>query len=213
MIIQAGYTDSIAREICCEYATYESCLTFLRNLITNPGCGTLIPQASFIAADASHLLSGLILVSRLSAATALIAQIAVLPGYQGCRLGSALMAQALTRLRALGFTQVCLSVSEQNERAYVWYRRLGFQPRQDLLAFVWRRPGVKYMPKNKLAGLFPTLLGSARPKRRGFLFQSSVGRFPRSPIFNLLHNILDIEILKPEFPILGIITDPGFELL
>lgn len=139
MIIQAGYTSSIDLEICREYGSYESCLTFIRNLTSNPGCGTFLPTASFVAVDSNQLLSGVLMASRLLPTTALIAQIAVLPGYQGCGFGAALMDCSLGSLRQMGYTQVCLSVSEENERAFHWYRQLGFEPRRELLAFVWSR--------------------------------------------------------------------------
>ncbi|MBI1746046.1 MAG: GNAT family N-acetyltransferase [Acidobacteria bacterium] len=137
IVIQSGYAGSIDREICSEYASYTSCLVFLRNLVSNPGCGKFLPQASFMILDENELLSGVILVSQLSAATALIAQISVLPGYQGLGLGSLLMDRAFTALKELGYSQVCLSVSEQNQRAYTWYQQIGFQRYQELMAFVW----------------------------------------------------------------------------
>jgi ribosomal protein S18 acetylase RimI-like enzyme len=117
----------------------EICESYLRSLVENPGCGTLLPEASFMALDAQGSTSGIILSSRISDGAAMIPQIAVHPLHQGRGLGNSLMRRALSRLKALEFSTVGLTVTKENRRAYDWYHRLGFKPRKDFGAYVWQR--------------------------------------------------------------------------
>jgi ribosomal protein S18 acetylase RimI-like enzyme len=52
--------------------------------------------------------------------------VAVLPAYQGCGIGSALLREAESRLAALGCPKINLQVLPSNSGVVEFYRQLGF---------------------------------------------------------------------------------------
>jgi ribosomal protein S18 acetylase RimI-like enzyme len=133
-----SYRNGIDAEISEDYRTEANCATYLRSLVDNPGCGIFLPDCSFVALDRGGIPSGFILTSRISQNAAMIPQISVHPAHQATGLGTALMQQALSRLRDAGFQTARLTVTRQNRRAYEWYLRLGFRVRRDFYAFLWQ---------------------------------------------------------------------------
>jgi ribosomal protein S18 acetylase RimI-like enzyme len=69
----------------------------------------------------------------------MIPQIAVHPSYQGLGIGNGLMNRSLELLKSWEYRSVGLTVTEQNRRAFEWYRRLGFATRKEFGAYVWQR--------------------------------------------------------------------------
>jgi ribosomal protein S18 acetylase RimI-like enzyme len=134
-VIHAGYAGSPDAAICQVYRSVEGCTAFMRSLTLNPGCGTMTPAASFVALDRHGRLCGLIIGATIGNASALIPQISVLPEHQGAGLGKLLMDRTLQAFCQLGYHRISLSVTEKNTRAFAWYRKLGFTPRSELLAF------------------------------------------------------------------------------
>jgi ribosomal protein S18 acetylase RimI-like enzyme len=138
-VILDSYRDEADALICEDYCTAAGCSNYLRSLVENPGCGHFLPDASFMGLDARGCPCGFILSSRISPTAGMIPQIAILPDYQGRSLGSALMALALDRLKAMGLYSVSLTVTKKNHRACEWYQRLGFKIRKEFAAYVWGR--------------------------------------------------------------------------
>jgi ribosomal protein S18 acetylase RimI-like enzyme len=134
-----SYRKGIDSVICADYRSVESCESYIRSLVENPGCGIFLPDASFIALDSRGNPCGFIITSQLSKTSGMIPQISIHPAHQGRGLGSALIRCAVDRLRQTGFRTVRLTVSHQNRRAFDWYERLGFRNRRDFGAFVWTR--------------------------------------------------------------------------
>jgi GNAT superfamily N-acetyltransferase len=134
-----SYRNSIDADICGDYGSAESCASYLRSLVENPGCGTFLPDSSFVGLDGRGAPCGFILTSRLAQDSAMIPQISIHPAHQGRGLGSALVRKALASLQSAGYRSVRLTVTRQNRRAYDWYLRLGFKNRRDFWAYVWQR--------------------------------------------------------------------------
>lgn len=134
-----SYQDQADAVICEDYGSVPGCESYLRSLVENPGCGTFMPDASFVGLDNRGIPCGFIICSRTSAFAGMIPQIAIHPSHQGCRLGSTLMHRALSRLKALGTRTVSLTVTKKNRRAFEWYQRIGFRARKEFSAYVWVR--------------------------------------------------------------------------
>jgi len=134
-----SYRDHLDHQILEDYLTPSNCENYLRGLVTNPGCGVFLPEASFMCLDAHENPCGYVICSRISDGCALIPQIAMHPGWQGRGLGAALIGRCLRQLRAMNFHNLSLVVTENNSRAHEWYRRMGFQPHREFSAFIWNR--------------------------------------------------------------------------
>jgi GNAT superfamily N-acetyltransferase len=134
-----SYENQIDALICEDYCTLSGCEGYLRGLTENPGCGTLLPEATFVGLDSGGRSSGIVVSSQISSSVAMIPQIAVHPSCQGQGLGIALIHRAFTMLAALGYKTVTLTVSEDNRRAFKWYQHLGFKIRRRFCAYTWER--------------------------------------------------------------------------
>jgi ribosomal protein S18 acetylase RimI-like enzyme len=138
-VIYRSYKNEIDAIICEDYSTKSGCETYLRSLVDNPGCGVFIQESSYLGLDRQGLPCGFVISSRISSRAAMIPQISIHPSHQGRGLGSRLIYRSLAHLKMLGYVKVRLTVSQQNRRAYEWYRRLGFTDRIRFGAYLWQR--------------------------------------------------------------------------
>ncbi len=138
-VVLKSYQNEADALICEDYCTAAGCENYLRSLVGNPGCGTFLPDASFMALDGHGDPCGFIISSRISASAGMIPQIAIHPAHQGRGLGAVLMDRALDRQKALGLRSAGLTVTKKNRRAFEWYQRLGFRIRKEFGAYVWER--------------------------------------------------------------------------
>ena len=134
-----SYRNHPDYEILEDYHTPTNCENYLRGLVTNPGCGVFLPDASFMCLDGHGTICGYAICSRISDGRAMLPQIAAHPAWQGRGLGAALMNRCLGRLQAMNFHSISLVVTKENSRASEWYRRMGFQPCREFGAFIWNR--------------------------------------------------------------------------
>lgn len=109
----------------------EQWIHYLRQLLTTPACGVVIPSASrmlraFRADGTGSDLVGFILTTAVDASTAHIAQVVVDPARRGRRLGERLVRAACVAAREAGHQRITLIVDEANAAACALYRRLGF---------------------------------------------------------------------------------------
>ncbi len=109
--------DGIVRGSCGRFEPHSS------PVVTEPGTGAVI---------------GLAMCTRSSKAAAFIAELAVVPRWQGRGLGRVLLDRALVGLATAGYQQVYLGVTSDNERARRLYLSRGFVP--------VRQFGSYYMP-------------------------------------------------------------------
>jgi ribosomal protein S18 acetylase RimI-like enzyme len=90
------------------------------------GCGTIMADSCVALPDGPDRLAGVVLVTRLSAATAHIAQIAVDPSAQRRGIGRLLVDEACDRARRAGCDRITLLVGGRNPRARRLYDTSGF---------------------------------------------------------------------------------------
>jgi ribosomal protein S18 acetylase RimI-like enzyme len=138
-VLLKSYENQIDALICEDYCTISGCESYLRSLAENPGCGTLLPEATFVGLDSGARPWGIVVSSQISSSVAMIPQIAVHPSCQGQGLGRTLVHKAFTKLEALGYQTVTLTVSEDNRRAFKWYQHLGFKIHRRFCAYTWER--------------------------------------------------------------------------
>ena len=129
-------------EIIEDYHTPANCENYLRGLMTGPGCGVFLQDASFMCVNRHGIPCGHVICSRISDRGAQIPQIITHPEWQGRGLGAALMRRCLRQLKAMNFNFLSLVVTVKNTRAMEWYRRIGFRPCREFGAFIWDRPRV-----------------------------------------------------------------------
>ena len=140
-LLLKGYADQPDADICSDYRTLSGCHEYLHSIVQSPGCGVLVPEASFMALDEENILRAFILGSCVSKGVGMIPQIVVHPDYQKQGLGSGLMASCLESFKAQGFGRIALTVTQENQKASAWYRRLGFRPCREFGAYAWDRNG------------------------------------------------------------------------
>ncbi len=135
-----AYRDSLDREMSSHYSSSETCGEFLCGIVSRPGCGSILREASFCLWERqTHRLVGYVLTSSISPGNGHIPQIAIAPDQQGKGLGKLLVRHAISVLAAIGHQSVSLSVTKDNQPAMSLYRLLGFQPEFDFHAYVWER--------------------------------------------------------------------------
>src|SRR6202021_543389 len=138
-VITSAYRGHVDSEINDQYRTLSGSLRFLNNIVRFPGCGTFDPESSFAAVHKpSRTLIGLILCSRVRQDVGHVTQVCVLPEYRSHGIGESLLAATVGSLRKRGFSMLSLTVTEANSRAVALYRRLNFESKRVLDAFVWQ---------------------------------------------------------------------------
>ena len=140
-LILESYRGHVDSAISDQYRTQAGTVRFLENIIRLPGCGTFLPEASFLAVggdgSARSRLCGMILTSVVSDRVAHITQLCVDPKIQGRGLGRRMIGQVVEVLRQKGFQGATLSVTVSNTRAVELYCSLGFVALTCFPAFVW----------------------------------------------------------------------------
>lgn len=136
-LVERCYQGHIDSEINDQYRTAGGARRFLENISQYPGCGVLLPAASWILLDAADVPQGMVLCTSVSGSTGHIAQICTAPHLRGSGAGYELMRRAMLGLLAQNCTEASLTVTADNARALSMYRRLGFATTHEFDAFVW----------------------------------------------------------------------------
>jgi GNAT superfamily N-acetyltransferase len=138
-LIQLAYADHIDAEINDQYRSEAGGMKFLRNIVLLPGCGTFMPEASFVVRPAGETrLAGMILTSTVADRVGHTTQVCVMPGHQGHHIGRQLMERSIEVLRQKGYESLSLTVTSSNRRAVELYERLGFKTIKTFAAGVWK---------------------------------------------------------------------------
>jgi ribosomal protein S18 acetylase RimI-like enzyme len=138
-LIQLAYADHVDAEINDQYRSESGGMKFLRNIVLLPGCGTFLPDASFIVRPAGeNKLAGMILTSTVAERVGHTTQVCVMPGYQGHHIGRQLMERSIEVLRQRNYDSLSLTVTASNRRAVDLYERLGFKTIKTFAAGVWK---------------------------------------------------------------------------
>jgi ribosomal protein S18 acetylase RimI-like enzyme len=138
-LIQLAYADHVDAEINDQYRSESGGMKFLRNIVLLPGCGTFLPDASFVVRPAGeNRLAGMILTSTVADRVGHTTQVCVMPGYQGHHIGRQLMERSIDVLRQHNYDSLSLTVTASNRRAVELYERLGFRTIKTFAAGVWK---------------------------------------------------------------------------
>lgn len=129
MVMQSAHHGGIDADMNEMYRTSEGCRALLTNVLRHRGCGTALSEASALARHGgSRRAVGFAVVTETSASHAHLAQLAVLPSFQGRGVGRRLLAYVTDRLLERGFETLSLMVSRENARAVDLYCGVGFEP-------------------------------------------------------------------------------------
>lgn len=129
-----GHVDSFINN---QYRSAAGARRFLENIIRYPGCGYFAPDASWVALDKETRVVGVCFATRIAPGSGHIAQICVLPAFQGLGAGRELLRRSLASMRASGLAEVSLTVTSANTRAIRLYEQWGFRAIHHFDAMVW----------------------------------------------------------------------------
>jgi ribosomal protein S18 acetylase RimI-like enzyme len=137
-IITASYRGHVDSDVNDQYRTISGSLRFLNNIVRFPGCGVFDPSASFVAFHRpSQTRIGVLLCSRVRTDVGHITQVCSLPEYRGTGIGEHLLRYCYADLAARRFSELSLTVTEENVRALAFYLRLNFKHLHTFDGFVW----------------------------------------------------------------------------
>lgn len=139
-MLYQSYQQHVDATINDQYASVMGATRLIENIFHNQGCGDFLTHVSRMAVHRpTEKLAGLLTVTRVRSRTAHIPQVGVGPSFQGLGLGTAMMEAAFEDLRADGFEQVTLTVTDANAGAVRLYERLGFETFKTFGAFIYER--------------------------------------------------------------------------
>lgn len=137
-IITSAYRDHVDSDVNDQYRTISGSLRFLNNIVRFPGCGVFDPSSSFVAFHRpTRTRVGLLLCSRVRHDVGHITQVCTLAEYRGQGIGEHLLRCCYADLTARRFSELSLTVTEENRRAYALYSRLGYHHVHTFDGFVW----------------------------------------------------------------------------
>jgi ribosomal protein S18 acetylase RimI-like enzyme len=138
-VIFDSYQGGVDAEFASNFQSLPLCNDFTDNLINRDGCGHFSKNFSTVAFSDQGKLAGIVIASQLADGSAHMPQISVHPDFHGSGLGAFLVNASIHQMKKAGFNTVSLTVTEKNELANKWYRRIGFE---EILAFdavLWQR--------------------------------------------------------------------------
>jgi ribosomal protein S18 acetylase RimI-like enzyme len=138
-IMHAAYDGETDTEMSLLYRTERGCRWILDHILHQRNSGVTIDQASAFIRDRGQGV-GFIVITEIARRQGHLAQVAVLPAYQGRGVGQWLVNHSLSQLAALQFDTLSLIVSRDNTRAFRLYQNMGFQSVLAFPVFVWEPP-------------------------------------------------------------------------
>jgi ribosomal protein S18 acetylase RimI-like enzyme len=137
-IITSAYRGHVDSDVNDQYRTISGSLRFLNNIVRFPGCGVFDPAASFVATHRpTGMRVGILLCSRVRNDVGHITQVCTLPESRGRGIGEHLLRYCQADLAARRFSELSLTVTEENRGALALYNRLGFHHLHTFDGFVW----------------------------------------------------------------------------
>jgi ribosomal protein S18 acetylase RimI-like enzyme len=143
-LLSRAYPDPHDVRAFAPLGSHQEWSDYASNLVSGPGCGTLVLDASVVVEGAERdRLDAAVLATDLGLGTGHIAQIAVDPARQRLGLGTGLIRQCIGVFAKKGFERVTLLVSAANARAQAVYSRFGFRERGAFVVAVNRTPHLR----------------------------------------------------------------------
>jgi ribosomal protein S18 acetylase RimI-like enzyme len=143
-LISDAYEGHLDSHINDQYRTVAGSLRFLHNIVRFPGCGLFDAAASRVLVHSgSHEVAAILLCSRVREDVAHVTQLCVARDSRSHGVGSILIDDCATHLKAQGFRALTLTVTEANQNAVALYRREGFGVTRNFDAMLWERNQLK----------------------------------------------------------------------
>ena len=137
-LITAAYRGHVDSDVNDQYRTIPGSLRFLNNIVRFPGCGVFDPASSFVAVHRpTQSRIGVLLCSRIRHDVGHVTQVCTLPEYRSHGIGEHLLGACYADLAARRFTELSLTVTEENHRAAALYLRSGYRHIHTFDGFVW----------------------------------------------------------------------------
>lgn len=134
---QISYQAHKARQSNERYYNYSAAnkRSQFSKLLQDPNYNTYLKEASFILSFNNKYLGLVesIMMNFQNEEIPWIADIAILPDFQGKKLGKMLLLQTLKSFHALGFSKSGLSVTRSNANAYALYTSLGYEEKENFV--------------------------------------------------------------------------------
>jgi len=121
-----AYTDRGDVRAFAPHGTDDEWRDYVRSLLETDGCGTMMPEASFVVDGPGGTLSAACITGRIGDDVAHLSQIVVDPGQQGRGLGRRVLRASMAAAAAAGLRRMSLLVAENNTQAGRIYAPLGF---------------------------------------------------------------------------------------
>lgn len=138
-IVFNSYQGGIDTEFSTSFGKLDKCEEFVFNLVRRRGCGDFLSGMTTVAIGDDGRIQGVVIATKLAPASGHLPQISVHPAHQSNGVGNYLVQESLRRFQSAGYKAVSLTVTELNQRADSWYRRLGFSPTLEFNAYLWKR--------------------------------------------------------------------------
>ena len=137
-VVLSAYRGHVDGQINDQYVSLAGAAHLVENIMTQRGCGEILPEASLVALHRpTQKLAAVLAVTGVRGRTAHVPQIAVAREFQGMSLGKRLMEMSFLEAARHGYEEITLTVTDMNAGAVRFYDRLGFQTLRTFGAFVW----------------------------------------------------------------------------
>jgi ribosomal protein S18 acetylase RimI-like enzyme len=137
-VITAAYHNHVDSDVNDQYRTISGSLRFLNNIVRFPGCGGFDAAASFVAYHRpTRTRIAILLCSRIRHDVGHITQVCSLPQYRSLGVGEHLLHACYIELAKREFSEISLTVTEENQRAVALYLRTGYRHIHTFDGFVW----------------------------------------------------------------------------
>jgi len=122
------------------HGTDEEWRDYVRGLLDSDGCGTMMPEASFVVDGPEGTIAAASITGRIGVDVAHLSQIVVDPDQQSRGLGRRVVRASMAAAAAMGLRRMSLLVAEGNASAGRIYAQLGFSDRARFLVASGSQP-------------------------------------------------------------------------
>lgn len=125
--MKKSYIGTLDEWITRSFGSFQGCRNFISNLFEFPVYGRLEADLSFVIADDSDSIIGMIFICKASNTTSHLVQVSVIPDYQRRGIGRFMVEECVKRLKREKFKNAVLMVTSGNVKAINLYKKYGFE--------------------------------------------------------------------------------------